>query len=653
VSWLSRKAVPTGVAPTEENSAYWQKMSDRGAQGVPGPQGPAGGAYDDTGIKDKLTELESAISRMDYVILRQDEAFLEQVTMANVVYEIRHDFDLGGAEVHIPADCILDFKGGTLRNGTLVGDNTGVLYCDSVFEKINIEGSFNIPEIKSFIFKDITEKNVVRQLFNLTNPNVENVVSLDNNTYLVDVSEGAAVINITSNTSVILNGDIVLAANDLNGYAVFQIVDSKNVSITGSGKVIGDSKIHTGADGENGNGISVYSSDNIIITGIEIRDCWGDGIYFGYGNINVSANNVTIDGARRNGITVIEAKNVILENLRIKNIIGKNPQYAIDIEPNRGNKVENAIVRNVYVEDCVGGVMTAIPEENTIQNVLIENCVAYRVQQRGFFIQGANVGKIVNCSCLNNSFQCIGGEHCGLLTIENCHVENLAQDHIAVFVMNNQSVNIVDCIIKSEQFAIREHSNIVIRNCDIESRFLFSRFGNLVENAVIDGNTMRSSIWTILKNARISNNLIESNGTVVLNMLEGSENLLIYDNIIKGENLGSSNVVNVNSINSIIHNNIISSDGSETYCLRLFTTNNIIIDNVINTPGEKDACPYIPGNHFRFSSFPNSSPAILDFPNGGDMLSTYILEKHNKPITWTGKENLNADGTLVKNVTII
>lgn len=42
VSWLSRKAVPTGVAPTEENSAYWQKMSDRGAQGVPGPQGPAG-----------------------------------------------------------------------------------------------------------------------------------------------------------------------------------------------------------------------------------------------------------------------------------------------------------------------------------------------------------------------------------------------------------------------------------------------------------------------------------------------------------------------------------------------------------------------------------------------------------------------------------
>lgn len=35
-SWVSRKQVPAGVAPTEANSAYWQKISDRGVQG---PQG--------------------------------------------------------------------------------------------------------------------------------------------------------------------------------------------------------------------------------------------------------------------------------------------------------------------------------------------------------------------------------------------------------------------------------------------------------------------------------------------------------------------------------------------------------------------------------------------------------------------------------------
>jgi hypothetical protein len=35
-SWVSKKQVPEGVAPTSANSAYWQKISDRGVQG---PQG--------------------------------------------------------------------------------------------------------------------------------------------------------------------------------------------------------------------------------------------------------------------------------------------------------------------------------------------------------------------------------------------------------------------------------------------------------------------------------------------------------------------------------------------------------------------------------------------------------------------------------------
>lgn len=62
VSWLSRKAVPTGVAPTEENSAYWQKMSDRGAQGVPGEAGPQGPAYNDSEIKQQFSELSERVN---------------------------------------------------------------------------------------------------------------------------------------------------------------------------------------------------------------------------------------------------------------------------------------------------------------------------------------------------------------------------------------------------------------------------------------------------------------------------------------------------------------------------------------------------------------------------------------------------------------
>lgn len=39
LSWVSRKKVPEGVAPSEANSAFWQKISDRGVQGATGAPG--------------------------------------------------------------------------------------------------------------------------------------------------------------------------------------------------------------------------------------------------------------------------------------------------------------------------------------------------------------------------------------------------------------------------------------------------------------------------------------------------------------------------------------------------------------------------------------------------------------------------------------
>jgi hypothetical protein len=42
----------------------------------------------------------------------------------NTVYEIRYDFDLNEKEIVILNGCILIFNGGSLKNGTLNGNNT-------------------------------------------------------------------------------------------------------------------------------------------------------------------------------------------------------------------------------------------------------------------------------------------------------------------------------------------------------------------------------------------------------------------------------------------------------------------------------------------------------------------------------------------------
>lgn len=82
---------------------------------------------------------------MGYKILRKDATFSEQVTDADTIYEIRYDFDLGGASVTIPAGCVLKFNGGIISNGAIIGTQTGIV-AESVklFESLTISGKFNV-----------------------------------------------------------------------------------------------------------------------------------------------------------------------------------------------------------------------------------------------------------------------------------------------------------------------------------------------------------------------------------------------------------------------------------------------------------------------------------------------------------------------------
>lgn len=45
---------------------------------------------------------------------------------SNVIYKIVNDIDLGNAVLTIPANCTLDFQGGSFSNGTIVGSNTKI-----------------------------------------------------------------------------------------------------------------------------------------------------------------------------------------------------------------------------------------------------------------------------------------------------------------------------------------------------------------------------------------------------------------------------------------------------------------------------------------------------------------------------------------------
>ena len=88
-----------------------------------------------------------------YIILRRgskktqwgytlpDNAFSEEKT----IYEIRYPFDLGFMGYILPKNCTLFFNGGSINNGTIVGDNTAIVSTEGALlhnTSLNLQGTY-------------------------------------------------------------------------------------------------------------------------------------------------------------------------------------------------------------------------------------------------------------------------------------------------------------------------------------------------------------------------------------------------------------------------------------------------------------------------------------------------------------------------------
>jgi hypothetical protein len=284
----------------------------------------------------------------------------------NVIYKITKDIDLGHGILTIPEGCTLDFQGGSFTNGTIVGTNSDIRADEhvTIFKGIVIEGTWKVKEISSgwFNFRYTAGSNNLQNLqnlFNLSSNSYKGVINISQGDYYITIANNSTdSIVIYSNTTVNLNGNIILNPNDLTNYNIVTIRQRNNIIIQGGGSIVGDVVTHTGTTGEWGMGISIYDGNNITIKDVSVKNCWGDGIYIGqvkeattsYSS-NILIDNVTIDSNRRQGISIISVENLTIRNSRIINtgaIKFTSPGAGIDIEPN----IANAMVRNINIEGC-------------------------------------------------------------------------------------------------------------------------------------------------------------------------------------------------------------------------------------------------------------------------------------------------------------
>lgn len=314
------------------------------------------------------------------------------------VFVLNEDVDLNNKVCVLPKGVIIKARGGVIKNGEIIGQNTRVLYNDAVFDNISIKGTWIVPVIKTSLFKNLNYDNSLKDVLSLTSPIVKNKVYIDNGLYVVSPNKNNdACLTLTSNTELYLDGTIKIVPNAYTDYDILRI-EGENIVVKGKGTIIGDKFSHLSKDGEWGMGIRVQKSRNVNIKGLSVKDCWGDCIYVGRGSEDVRIEKCTLDNGRRQGISVTKANEVFIKDCIISNVGGTPPEYAIDVEPNPGESANNIVIENVKVDNCKGGFLVyGRGQSSKVGAVTIRNCVISNVDKNAICVLTCDKAILKKC----------------------------------------------------------------------------------------------------------------------------------------------------------------------------------------------------------------------------------------------------------------
>lgn len=321
---------------------------------------------------------------------------------------IKDTINLNNRKCILPEGITLRFKGGVIKNGTLVGNKTRINCEKGIFDHVRILGSWNAPVIKTSCFSDLWYDNSLKDVLALSDSSVNNTVYIEKGYYQVTAYKNSDVcVPVTSNTKLFIDGTIELTPNDYRIYSIIQAV-GHNITICGDGTIIGDKQTHTGKKGEWGMGIDLENAHNVVLNGLTIKNCWGDCIYVGTNSTNVVIEKCCLENGRRQGISITSANKVKIKNCVISYIGGTNPEYAIDVEPNEGEKVDNVFIMNVSVNECGGGFLVyGKAQDARIGRVTIRDCFVNNVTKIPISIRKCDSILVDNCileSCKHTAF---------------------------------------------------------------------------------------------------------------------------------------------------------------------------------------------------------------------------------------------------------
>ena len=325
---------------------------------------------------------------------------------------IKKKVDLGGKLFRLTKNVNLVFEGGCFSNGSIEGFNNKIRNCTGkpVFDNIKIKGEWRVDTIKTSLFANLSDVNSLKDVFALCNPRISNVVEIEPGNYILSVSKnGEACLPVSDNTELILNGKLKLLPNEFPNYQIIR-ANGANIIIRGNGSIRGEADEHLKATGEWGMGIMVSRGHNVEIRDLKISNCWGDCIYIGDKSKNIIIEGCILKKSRRQGISITSADSVTIRKCQIDNIGGTSPGYAIDVEPNRGDSVNNVQIEQVRSNDCMGTfLVNGYAEEAFVGNVTINNATAISDKKISVRVMKCDNIRVTNCNiyCSNPNEQVV------------------------------------------------------------------------------------------------------------------------------------------------------------------------------------------------------------------------------------------------------
>lgn len=82
------------------------------------------------------------IEQEDSSIIHKNILIQDMINKVNTEYIIQYAYDLNGATITVPTNCVLKFQGGSITNGTLVCDNTIIITYDKDWVDVTLNGSY-------------------------------------------------------------------------------------------------------------------------------------------------------------------------------------------------------------------------------------------------------------------------------------------------------------------------------------------------------------------------------------------------------------------------------------------------------------------------------------------------------------------------------